>query len=356
MKSKNKLDWRNSIIPLHSTIRDSVLTLNAGGFEIALVVDSDEFLLGTITDGDVRRGLLGGLDMSSPVCDIMNTVPKTANINADKQSVLNLIVSEVLRQIPLTDNMGRVVGITHIRDLSSLSPNPANRVILMAGGLGKRLRPLTENTPKPLLKIGNKPLLQSILEGFIEQGFHNFYIAVNYQAEAILSFFGDGSKWGVNIEYLKENKRLGTAGALTLLPEVPTTPLIVMNGDLVTQIRFQDLLDYHTKENCVATMCVREYDFQVPFGVVNIDNNRIKKIDEKPIHRFFVNAGIYVLEPRLIGSIPRDKQSDMTQVFERAVFEGEETAVFPIHEHWMDIGRLNDLGRAQTEYNNNVNS
>ena len=334
----------------NATLREVIETINNGGSEICLIVDSGNVLLGTITDGDIRRGLLRGLTMDSLASQVMNTKPRTAAIGTDDKTLLKIITTEVLRQIPLVDDHGRVVGIRHIRNLTSLSTKRPNWVVLMAGGLGERLRPLTNDTPKPLLNVGNKPLLHSILEGFIKQGFVNLFISVNYHADIIKNYFGDGQRWDVNIIYLEEKNRLGTAGALALLPEKTTHPVIVMNGDLVTRVNFQSLLEYHEDQKASATMCVREYDFQVPFGVVSIENNRIASIDEKPIHRFFVNAGIYVLNPDLIERIPNSHRSDMTQVFEKAIAANLETAVFPIHEYWLDIGRIDDLEQAKSDF------
>ena len=224
----------------------------------------------------------------------------------------------------------------------------------MAGGLGSRLQPLTEDKPKPLLSVGDKPILETILESFIEQNFRRFYISVNYKADAIKKHFADGGRWNAEIRYLEEETRLGTAGALDLIPERPELPLLVMNGDLLTRVNFRDLLDYHLDQKAQATMCVREYDFQVPFGVVEIEDHHILSIDEKPVHRFFVNAGIYVLEPGLIDLIPKGEYFDMTDLFARAIEKGHETQAFPIHEYWIDVGRIDDLDRANHDHENGL--
>lgn len=346
-------DWKNSLIPADATIRDAIKTINDGGYEIALVADGEKKLLGTVTDGDIRRGLLDGLDMNTVVEKIMNRHPLVAPPETSHTGLLEKMNSDLLRQIPLLDEARRLVGLAHIRDLTKPIEARKNWVVLMAGGLGQRLMPLTEQTPKPLLTIGDKPLLQTILESFVEQNFRRFYISVNYKGEAIKAHFGDGGEWGVDIRYLEEDKRLGTAGALRLIPDKPDTPMIVMNGDLITRINFQDLLDYHEQQNSSATMCVRQYDFQVPFGVVGIDGNRIASIDEKPVHRFFVNAGIYVLDPGLIDRIPTGANHDMTDLFETIIADGEDTTVFPVHEYWLDVGRIDDLDKAKREFDKN---
>jgi len=220
---------------------------------------------------------------------------------------------------------------------------------LMAGGLGSRLGELTKDTPKPLLKVGTKPILEVILENFISHGFHRFYISVNYKAEMIRDYFGDGSRWGVEIRYLHEHKRLGTAGALSLLPDNPTLPVLVMNGDLLTKVNFRQLIDFHNETNSKATMCVREFELQVPYGVVQIANHRLRAIEEKPVQRFFVNGGIYVLSPDMLQFIPEDSFYDMPTLFDEIIARGEETSVFPIREYWIDIGRADDFERANDE-------
>jgi dTDP-glucose pyrophosphorylase len=343
-------DWKKSLIRINATIRDAIAVIEDGEFQIALVVDQANILLGTITDGDIRRSLLKGQDMDAPAKQIMNTKPIVATPNTKPQMLLDMMNAETLRQIPLLDSSRQVVGLSHIRSFLNPVQSRDNWVILMAGGLGERLRPLTETTPKPLLNVGGKPLLQTILESFVEQNFCQFYVSVNYKADVIKDFFGDGKKWNVDIRYLEEDQRRGTAGALRLIPEPLTAPLIVMNGDLITKINFQDLLDFHHQQNSSATMCVREYDFQVPFGVVEIDGNRIKKIDEKPVHRFFVNAGIYALDADLIDSIPDDCQFDMTELFDIAINTNKNTTVFPIHEYWLDVGQIDDLKRANIDF------
>jgi dTDP-glucose pyrophosphorylase len=331
------------------TVADAARILEQNPQKICFVVKED-VLLGTITDGDIRRSLLQGVSFDGPAEKIMNANPRTAFDNSDRDELRALMTELGLLHVPIITSDRHLCGLITLDELMRDGTPNENWVVLMAGGLGERLRPLTENTPKPLLQIGDKPLLQSILESFIEQNFRNFFIAVNFKASAIKDHFDDGSAWGVNIRYLEEKERMGTAGALTLLPSAPSEPVIVMNGDLVTRTSFQDLLDFHAEQKSRATMCVREYDFQVPFGVISIEDNRITAIDEKPLHRFFVNAGIYVLEPDVIASIPINTHSDMTQVFEQAIAEQNETAVFPIHEYWLDIGRIDDLERAKSDF------
>ena len=335
-------------IDANAPIASAAKVLEQSAQKICLVV-RDNRLIGTITDGDIRRGILKGITFNAAAMEIMNKQPKTTHTTTDRD-VLRAQMSEwELLHIPTIDADGVLTGLISLDDLAHDTEPLDNWVILMAGGLGERLRPLTSATPKPLLHVGDKPLLQSILESFIEQRFHNFFIAVNYQAQAIKDYFGNGSAWGIRIQYLEEDQQLGTAGALTLLPETPTKPVIVMNGDLVTRTSFENLLHFHDEQNSKATMCVREYDFQVPFGVVSIEGQRIISIDEKPLHRFFVNAGIYVLEADVIRTITKNQRTDMTQIFDDLIASHAETSVFPIHEYWLDIGRIDDLERAKTD-------
>jgi dTDP-glucose pyrophosphorylase len=348
--------WKKSLYSTDATIGDAITSINEGGYDISLVVDAERRLLGTITDGDVRRGFLAGHDKSTPITEIMNRNPVWEKPSVDHGRLLEKMNRGLLRQMPLLDDDRRVVGLIHIRELTSPVERRANAVVLMAGGLGQRLQPLTRNTPKPLLSIGDRPILQTILESFVEQRFRKFYISVNYRAMDIKEHFGDGSKWNVEVEYLEEDRRLGTAGALTLIPETETSPLIVMNGDLLTRVNFQDLLDYHEQQDAAATMCVRQYDIQVPFGVVNIEGNRIRMIDEKPVQRFLVNAGIYVLNPDVIGLIPRGRYFDMTELFGAILDAERETAAFPVHEYWLDVGRIDDLEKAKRDFKNGMAS
>lgn len=344
-------DWRSILISPETKIFDAIKMIDAAALQIALVVDEKKRLMGTVTDGDVRRGILKGISLDEPLRLIMNDQPTVVRTNEDRAELLNTMKIKGLRQIPVLDERGRVVGMEILEDLLKGGFRD-NIVVLMAGGLGTRLRPLTQECPKPLLKVGSKPILETILHNFIEYGFYNFYISVNYKAEMIEQYFGDGSSWGIKIKYIYEDKRMGTAGALSRLPVRPELPLVVMNGDLLTRVNFEQLLVFHQENNVMATMCVREFDLQVPYGVVNIDQHRLVGIDEKPVHRFFVNAGIYVLAPKAMEHIPFNTYFDMPELFNKLISEKQETAVFPIREYWLDIGRMGDYDRANGEYSN----
>ncbi len=346
-------DWRSTLLGPEATLDQTIQALDVSALQRCMVVDGDGKLLGTVTDGDIRRALLRRLPMDSTVKEAMRRNPVVANQSASSESLLGMMTDRQIRQIPLLDESGRVVGLAHIDTLLKKPAIQDAWVVLMAGGLGTRLRPRTESAPKPLLRIGGKPLLETIVENFARQGFRRFYISVNYKAEMIKDHFGDGQRWSVDIRYIEEQERMGTAGAMGLMPERPTGPLVVMNADLLTRVDFRSLLDYHNEHRSQATMCVREYDFQVPYGVVELDGHRFKAIQEKPVHKVFVNAGIYVLHPIVLDLIPRGKLFDMTTLFERVVEAGYETAVFPVQEYWLDIGKETDYERANGEYHRN---
>ena len=336
------------ITPSTPTLK-AIQIIDASQEKIALVVDKEGRLVGTVTDGDVRRGILRGLSVSQPVSRIMNDQPRSARMSDDKSEMLERMKKEQVLQMPILDAKGRVVTLEVMEELQR-STTRANWVVLMVGGLGTRLRPLTEHRPKPLLNVGKKPILETILENFIEHGFRKFYMSVLYKNEMVREHFKDGSRWQADIRYLHEEKKLGTAGALSLLPETPKEPLFVMNGDLLTKVNFTQLLDFHRENDSDATMCVREYDFQVPYGVVRLEKHHIRSIDEKPIHRFFINAGIYVLEPKLLKLIPKNKTFDMPDLFQKVIAKKGQTAAFPIREYWLDIGQIDDLERANGDF------
>lgn len=342
-------DWKSSLISPTVSIRKAVEAIDQSGIQIALVADDKGVLIGTVTDGDVRRALLRSVSLDAPVSSIMNAKPTVARDHDSQASILGMMRKTTHRCIPVVDTAGKVLRIALLDKL--IQPAEKNNpVVIMAGGLGARLSPLTDDCPKPMIKIGAKPILETILESLCEYGFRNFFFSVNYRSEMIKDYFADGSRWGVSIQYLQEPTKLGTAGALSLLPGGISAPLIVMNGDILTRVNFEQLLDFHLEHKASATMCVREYDVQIPFGVVTIEGQKILGIEEKPIHRHFVNAGIYVLEPETLELIPGNTYVDMPSVFEKLVSTERETAVFPIREYWLDIGQLEDLERARHEY------
>lgn len=343
-------NWREILVSPSTPILKAIAVIDAAGLQLALVADENNKLLGTVTDGDVRRGILRGVLLDKPVQEIMNPHPTFASVHDSRDAMLLIMRQSKVHHIPILDGNRCVVGLEVLDEILQVPQRKDNIVVLMAGGLGSRLKPLTDEYPKPLLKVGGRPILETILENFIEYGFNQFYITVNYKAELIKNYFGDGSNWGVSIRYLHEEKKLGTAGALGLLPERPFNPILVMNGDVLTKINFQQLMDFHMEHKAQATMCVREYDFQVPYGVVKVEKQRLVSIEEKPLQRFFVNAGVYLLEPEVLNFIPKDSNFDMPNLFERLVENKLETSVFPIREYWLDVGRIDDFERAEGEF------
>ncbi len=339
---------RKITISRKATIREAIKAIDKGVMQIALVVDGDQ-LLGTITDGDIRRAFLQGKGLEDPVDGLFNAAPLTGRINQPKEDLVQLALAHGVKQLPMLDDEERLVGIEYLDDCL-LSPKKSNPVVLMAGGLGTRLRPLTTDIPKPMLTVGSKPILETILESFLRYGFENFYFSVNYKSEKIREYFGNGERFGVQISYLNESERLGTAGALSLLPEGIDQSLIVMNGDLLTNVNFEHLINYHRLASSSATMCVREYQLQVPYGVVYTDGATISEIREKPTQKFFVNAGIYVLEPEVLKRIPQQTFFDMPQLYQQLIDAREKVCSFPIKDYWMDIGQPTDFDQANSEY------
>jgi dTDP-glucose pyrophosphorylase len=338
-------------LTIDSTIREALQIIDNGAVKFAIIATKTDKLLGTITDGDIRRAILNEKTLDSTIKDIYFKTPIVVNINSTKEEIINICTSKKIYQIPVVDSENRVVGIKILDEL--LKPKShKNKVVLMVGGLGTRLRPLTDNTPKPMLPVGGKPILQTIVEKFVSYGFVNIIMCVGYKSNIIQDFFEDGSKFGADIEYILEEKRMGTAGALTLFKDsqLPHEPFFVMNGDLLTNVNFESMLEFHLQNEAKATMCVREYDFQVPYGVVNIENGQIQSIEEKPVHSFFVSAGIYMLDASIIERIPKDEFYDMPTLFEEMIEGEEKTVSFPIREYWLDIGRIDEYEKANREY------
>lgn len=330
-------------------IRQAIAVIDRGTARIGLVVDDDRRLLGTVTDGDIRRGLLRGLSLDDPVETVMQRQFRHLGPHAREQEALNLMRRDGLLQVPVLDETGRVIRLFMLEDL--LRPQGrSNRVVLMAGGRGERLRPLTADRPKPMLAVGGKPILEIILEQCIQAGFASFYISVNYLKDKIISHFGDGSAWGVSIGYIEEDAPLGTGGALSLLPEIPEEPLMVMNGDVLTRIDFGQLMQFHQEHGADVTMCVREYRTTIPYGVVQVEGTTVVGFQEKPDITHFVNAGIYVLNPPVLRMLEPNQACDMPELLSRVRTGGGEVSAFPVHEYWLDVGHPETLRRADGEW------
>ena len=342
-------NWKDTLISPTTPIIDAIRVFDTSAMQIALVVDEERHLLGTVTDGDIRGGILRGIRLEQPVEQVMCRTPVVTSIEKTTESILKQMRRLDILQIPIVDHSGRVVGLEILKELIRF-PKRQNIVLLMAGGLGTRLRPLTDNCPKPMIKLGEKPIVEIILENFIKHGFYQFYFSVNYKADQLIDYFGDGSRWDIEIKYLREEKPMGTAGALSLLPPQTDLPLLVMNGDVLTNINFSHLLNFHDENKAAATMCVKEYDFQVPYGVVQIEKLRLISINEKPVQKFFINAGIYVINPDTLQHIPQSTFLNMTEVFDIIMKKGDNAIVFPIREYWLDVGRMDDFNKANGDY------
>ncbi|MBD9355072.1 nucleotidyltransferase family protein [Methylomonas albis] len=345
-----KQHWQQVLIRPEATLRATIEVIDRAALQIALVVDDQEKLLGVVTDGDIRRALIRGLSLDRPVFEVMNKRPKVAALNDSKTQLIAMMEGHHLYQLPVVDEQGRVV---RLESLQALYKQPAfpNPVFLMAGGFGTRLRPYTDECPKPLLEIGGKPILETIIENFVKSGFRQFYIAVHYRAQQIKDYFGDGGRWGIKIDYIDETEPMGTAGAIGLMPDnLPDVPLIVMNGDILTQIDFSRLLAYHNEQQAIATLCVRQYEYQIPYGVVTLEQQRVIGIEEKPLQSCLANAGIYVLDHSLIDCIAAQKKLDMPTLLNQQVARGEMVSMFPVNDYWLDIGREADFLRAQGEF------
>ena len=334
--------WQKSIMDLNSDIADAIENLNSTGLRIVLIVNQQGLFEGTISDGDIRRGILRGLSLKTPIVDIIHKNSITVAPQTPTSSIDQLMSKYAVQQIPVVDKNGRLVGL-HLWNDPQLSPSYTNPVIIMAGGMGKRLSPETDDCPKPLLKVLNKPILEHIIEKARDEGFKNLVIAIYHLGHMIESYFGDGSKWGVKIEYIRESKPLGTAGALGLLGSVPTIPVIVINGDVVTHVKLGDLLSYHSDNNATATMAVRQYEVLNPFGAVETSGINITGYQEKPIIQSIINAGVYVLNYNVLKLIKPNQKYDMPEVFDLVLEKKWRAIAFLVHEEWADVGTPKSL-------------
>ena len=341
--------WKTVAITPNTPLEKAISVLDKGGLGIVLVTGADDVLCGTVTDGDVRRALLRHKTMDTPVSEIMCATPQVADLDWSRDKLLSVMEATRLLQLPVVDAGGRIVGIETLHDMLD-HRRLDNPVFLMAGGLGKRLFPLTQDCPKPMLKVGDKPILELILQSFADAGFHRFYISTHYLSEMIRDHFGDGSRWNVSIQYVHEDAPLGTGGALGLLPhDEIDLPIFLINGDLLTRVDYRSLLDFHERHEGSATLCVREYESQIPYGVIQSEGHRITQIVEKPVQRCFISAGIYMLSPDLIRRVAPGERIDMPALLEREIGAGRDVNMFPVHEYWLDIGRMDDFQRAQQE-------
>lgn len=341
--------WRSTVLPLSSKIKHAIANLNETGLQIVLVLDANDILLGTITDGDIRRGLLRGLTLDESIKGVMRSNSLVVPPDLSRDQVLQLMHANRLSQLPVVNINSRVVGLHFWDTIDSQVVRP-NTMVIMAGGLGTRLRPHTETCPKPMLQVAGKPMLEHIIERAKKEGFRHFILTIYYLGQLIEEYFGDGERLGVRIDYLKETTPLGTAGALGLLNPRPELPFIVTNGDVISDIKYGELLDFHARHAAEATMTVRLYEWQHPFGVVQTRGLDILGFEEKPVSRTHINAGIYALNPSALTPISPNSYYEMPSLFAHLQSEGKHTIAYPMHEPWLDVGRPEDLKLARATH------
>uniref|UniRef100_UPI0040481495 nucleotidyltransferase family protein n=1 Tax=Polynucleobacter sp. TaxID=2029855 RepID=UPI0040481495 len=335
-------NWRQVMLPLNTTIDQAIRSLNEVSLRIILIIDNAGVLQGTISDGDIRRGLLKGLTLDSPVTTIIHRSALVVPPDLARALVIQLMRANKIHQIPIVDENNRVIGL-HLWDEIMSTPKRPNLMVIMAGGIGIRMLPHTENCPKPMLNVAGKPILEHIIERAKLEGFSHFLLSVNYLAPMIKEYFGNGHSFGVQIEYLHESTPLGTGGALSLIKELPDNPFVVTNGDVITDIRYGEVLDFHIRHSATGTMAIRMHEWKNPFGVVQTQGVEIIGFEEKPITRSHINAGVYVLNPEAVNLMAVNEYCDMPTLFERLQARKNLIVAYPMHEPWLDVGRPEDL-------------
>ncbi len=343
--------WQQAMLPVNANIQQAIRNLDQFGIRIVLVMNEAGELEGTISDGDIRRGLLKGLDLNSPITAVVHHNALVVPPEMAREMVMQLMVANKIQQIPVVNEHRHVVGLYLWDEITTPLARP-NMMVIMAGGMGTRLRPYTESCPKPLLQVAGKPMLEHIIERAKLEGFSHFVLAIHYLGYMIEDYFGNGERLGVKIDYLREQSPLGTAGALGLLNPRPETPFVVTNGDVITDIRYGEMLDFHNRHHAAATMAVRVHEWQHPFGVVQMQGVEIVGFEEKPVARTHINAGVYVIDPDSLSVLSADQPCDMPTLFERLQAQAKRTVAYPMHEPWLDVGRPDDLAQAITETTN----
>ena len=338
--------WKDTILLTQATIEDVLKNLNKSGLRISLIVNDREEFQGTVSDGDVRRTLVDGIEQKTSIQKIINTNALIVNSETKPEIVLQLMIKNKVQQIPIVNEKQKITGL-YLWDELVMRKKILNTMVIMAGGKGTRLGKYTKNCPKPLLPVNGKPMLEQIIESAKLQGFERFVISINYLGQMIEDYFNDGEKWNVKIDYIKEDKPLGTAGALRLLSPKPQLPIIVSNCDIMTDIHYGELLNFHNSHNADATMAVRIHEWENPYGVVQTKGIDILNFEEKPVVRSNINAGVYVLEPSVIDDITKDKIFDMPNLFEKLKKKNLRTIVYPVHELWLDVGRPEDYYKVK---------
>ncbi|WAM37239.1 nucleotidyltransferase family protein [Caldicellulosiruptor acetigenus] len=333
-------------------IIEALKILNDTGKGILLVIDENEKLIGTLTDGDIRRALLKGYKLEDKIEDIVHYNPVIASKELNNEELKELFIKKAVKQIPIVDEESRVVDLISIEEIL-IPKGKENIVFILAGGKGTRLRELTKEIPKPMLKVGNEPLLHHIINSFKQYGFYRFIISVNYKSEIIENYFQNGYLHGVKIDYIKETKPLGTAGSIRLAKELIDGPFYVVNGDVYTTLNFERMLNYHLEQGFDITVGVKNFQYQIPYGVVESKDKEIIDIVEKPIINYLINAGIYCLNPNVIDFIPFDEYFEITDLIKRCILGGKRVGYYEINEYWVDIGQVEDYYKINEDFKSN---
>lgn len=344
-------NFKNLLVKSNQAIKEVIKKLDKNNIKFLIVVDQSKKLVGTITDGDIRRGLLKGVTINNKASDIMRKNPIFSKVGENKDINTKVMIKHKIVYLPIVDKKMKVIDLEILKP--SINKDKLNPVLIMAGGFGTRLMPLTKQTPKPMLVLGKKPILETILTKLAKEGFEEFYISVHYKSEIIKNYFKDGSSFGIKIRYLQEKKPLGTGGAISLLPiKDINKPIIVMNGDILTDLNFNSLIEFHQNSKAFATVCCSKYTIKVPYGVITQKNNEMTSLIEKPSQEFFINAGIYIFNKDIL-TLLNSKKMDITDVLNKVSRSKKKVSVFPIHEKWIDIGEYREFKLAQTEIANN---
>lgn len=334
--------FQKYVVRKSATLRQVMETIEINGEGFSFILDKRGRVIGVVTDGDIRRGILHGRDLRDDVTTVMTTQFIRVSSLMDRASVLDRMKSLSVRHVPVVDRQNRLVGIHFLHFLLDCEMKP-NIAVIMCGGEGRRLRPFTEHIPKPMVSVAGRPMLERLVLHLVGFGIRRIFLAVNYRAKFIMDYFGNGDRFGCKIEYLQEKQALGTAGGLSLLRERPTTPLIVMNGDLVTQVNIGKMLKFHELKKAAATLAIRTYEIDVPFGVTVVKEGFLQTIQEKPVAHCQINAGIYVLDPHVLRFLEKGVPISMTTLLERLLRRHRRVAAYPIQEEWMDVGRRVEL-------------
>lgn len=330
------------------SIKETLKLLDNGAKGIILVVNEQKKLLGTITDGDIRRAILKGISLEEKIEEIMHKNPKKVEQGASRDEIKDILIKNAIKELPIVDTNNIIIDMITINDIL-LPQGKENPVIIMAGGLGTRLKDLTKEIPKPMLRIGNEPILQHIVNNFKKYGFNKMFISVNYKAEIIENYFQDGYAYGTKIQYIKESKRLGTAGSIKLVENFIDKPFFVINGDIFTNLNLENMMGFHISNNFDITVGIRKHSFQIPYGVIKTNKSYITKVEEKPTIEYLINAGIYCLKSEIISLIPKDEYFEITDLINICIKNGLKVGCYEIKDYWMDIGRIEDYNKVNDD-------